>query len=118
MSRSATRLATVGAVCVTLCLTAAPALAADIVGPQEGHDPGDGLGLVAGVLLFVVLPLAALGLVALLVLLPGMVGGNRYRPARGWAAQPVWFAGPVEPTAAIAAAEVGDVVRGGASGSW
>lgn len=119
MSRSATRIpAVVGAVCATVLLTAAPALADDIVGPSEGHDPGESLGLGAGVLLYVLLPLGVLALVALLVFLPGLARGNRYRPARGWAARPVWFAGPVEAEQAIASAQTGDVVRGGASGSW
>jgi hypothetical protein len=119
VTRSATRLAAVvGAVVATVTLTAAPALAGDIVGPQEGHDPGDGIGLAGGLLLYGVVPLAVLGLVAVLVFLPGLARGSRYRPARGWAARPVWFAGPVEPEQAIASAQAGDVVRGGASGSW
>jgi hypothetical protein len=119
VSRSATRLAVVvGAVCTTAALTASPALADDIVGPTEGHDPGEGLGLAMGLLLYGVVPLAVLALVALLVFLPGLARGNRYRPARGWAARPVWFAGPVDPDQAIASAQAGDVVRGGASASW
>jgi hypothetical protein len=119
VSRSATRLmAVVGAVCVTVCLTAGPALAEDIIGPSEGHDPGDSLGVAGALLLYVGIPVAVLGLVAALVFLPGLARGSRYRPARGWAAQPVWFAGPVAPEQAIASAQAGDVVRGGASGSW
>ena len=68
--------------------------------------------------LYVVAPLAILLLVAALVLLPGMVRGNRYRPARGWSAAPLWFGGPADPAAAVEQAQTGDVVRGGASGSW
>jgi len=52
------------------------------------------------------------------VWLPGALRSHRYRPAKGWDASPVWFAGPPEPVAAVQAAEPGDVVRGGASGSW
>jgi hypothetical protein len=122
VSRAANRLVTgaaglVGVVCTTV-LTAAPARADDVVGPSEGHDPGDSLGVAGALLLYVVIPLAVLGVVAALVMLPGVMRGGRYRPARGWGARPVWFAGPVQPEAAIAGAETGDVVRGGASGSW
>jgi hypothetical protein len=74
-------------------------------------------GLLHG-FVFDLLALSVLGVVAALVMLPGVVRGSRYRPARGWGARPVWFAGPVQPEAAIAGAQTGDVVRGGASGSW
>lgn len=122
MSRAATRLVTgtagfVGAVCTTVLLTA-PAVADDILGPSEGHDPGDGLGVAATLLIFVAVPVVAMLVVSALVLLPGLVKGSRYRPARGWAAEPIWFAGPVGPQAALAGAVLGDVTRGGASGSW
>jgi hypothetical protein len=103
---------------MTTLLSAAPAFADDIVGPLEGADPGDPLGPGGTILLFVVTPLAIFGLIALLVLLPGAVRSHRYRPAEGWAADPVWFSGPVEADTAVAQAQPGDVVRGGASGSW
>ena len=119
MSRAVNRVITAGAVgLMTTLLTAAPAFADDIVGPLEGADPGDPLGPGGTILLFVVTPLAIFGLIALLVLLPGAVRSHRYRPAEGWAADPVWFAGPVEADTAVAQAQRGDVVRGGASGSW
>ena len=63
-------------------------------------------------------PLAILLLVAALVWLPGMVRGSRYRPNRGWTAAPLWFGGPADPAAAVETAQTGDLVRGGASGSW
>ncbi|HUR14510.1 MAG TPA: hypothetical protein VM097_08455 [Mycobacteriales bacterium] len=123
MSRAVTRVATAAVtvtvtVLVTTLLTAAPALAEDIVGPLEGADPGEGLGPAATLLLFVVAPAAAYLLIAAVVLLPGAVRANRYRPAEGWSADPVWFAGPVDADAAIAHADRGDVTRGGAHGSW
>jgi hypothetical protein len=114
-----TRLTTAAAgAVVTTLLTAAPALASDPLGPREGADPGKGLGPAASLLLFVVLPVASVVVLAALVLLPGALRSHRYRPAEGWGADPVWFAGPVDPDAAIAAADRGDVVRGGAHGSW
>lgn len=103
---------------VTALLTAGPAQAADPVGPLEGADPGAGLGPAATLLFFVVIPVASVLLIAGLVWLPGTVRGNRYRPAVGWSATPVWFAGPVDPKAAVSGADRGDVTRGGASGSW
>ena len=102
---------------VTVLITAAPAFAENPLGNAEGADPGKGLGTVAALLLYVALPLLSLALIAAVVLLPG-VRAHRYRPAKGWNASPVWFAGPLEPVAAVQAAELGDVVRGGASGGW
>ena len=105
-------------VLLAMLLTVAPAFAADPVGPSEGSDPGSGLGPAATLLLYVVTPVAACLLIAAVVLVPGAVRANRYRPAEGWSADPVWFAGPVEPQLAIANAQRGDVTRGGAHGSW
>ena len=102
----------------TVLLTAGPALARNPLGPSEGADPGPGLSRAGTIGLFVLLPLAVSGAIAVLVLLPGMVRGTRYRPAKGWDAPPVWFGGPLDPAAAVADAQPGDTVRGGGSGSW
>lgn len=102
----------------TVLLTAGPAFAENPIGPAEGEDPGKGLGTVATLLLFVGIPLVSAVVIFTVVWLPGAVTANRYRPGKAWAARPVWFAGPAEPLAAIEAAQTGDVVRGGASGSW
>lgn len=102
----------------TVLLMAGPALADNPTGPADGDEPGSPLSPGATILLFVVLPLAAAAVVAAVAWLPGQLKAHRYRPAKGWSAAPVWFAGPVEPAAAVAAAEVGDVQRGGASGNW
>lgn len=89
------------------------------LGYRDGAAPNDGnLSTLETIGVFVVAPLALLLLVAALVWLPGVVRGNRYRPGRGWGATPLWFGGPPDPAAAVESAEVGDVVRGGASGSW
>ena len=123
MSRAArTRLGravmTAGATAATVLLLAGPAAADNPLGPSEGADPGRGLGLATTVALFLLVPLVILVLVAAVVWLPGMLRAKRYRPTRGWNASPVWFAGPPEPAAAVQDAQVGDLVRGGASGSW
>jgi hypothetical protein len=108
----------VSAVSIVL-LTAGPALAdRNPLGPSEGSVPGSGLSPAATIALFLLVPLAIIGTVAALVLLPGLVRGTRYRPTMGWDAPPVWFAGPLDPVAAVTEAQPGDVVRGGSSGSW
>lgn len=113
------RALTLGTALGTLLLSAGPALAdRNPIGPYEGDDPGKGLSPGATILLFVVLPVVLALVVAAITWLPGALRAHRYRPGRAWDAAPVWFAGPVEPAAAVASAEVGDVVRGGASGSW
>jgi len=102
----------------TVLLTAGPALAIDPLGPSEGADPGPGLSRAATIGLFVLVPLAIAGAIAVLVMVPGAVRGTRYRPTKGWDAAPVWFGGPLDPAAAVAEAQPGDTVRGGGSGSW
>jgi hypothetical protein len=69
-------------------------------------------------LLWVGVPLAVAAVVYALVWLPGAMRSTRYRPQEGWDAEPVWFAGPADPVAAVQQAQTGDVVRGGAGGSW
>lgn len=119
MSRAVTRTAAAGLTgLVTVLLTAGPAFADDPLGNSEGADPGKGLSSGATLLLYLVLPLISVALIAAVVWLPGAVRANRYRPNRAWLAAPVWFAGPPEPVAAVQSAVPGDVVRGGASGSW
>lgn len=119
MSRRTARAACLGSLFLTVLLTAGPASAADgNLGPREGADPGRGLSAGATIVLFVLIPAAILLAVAALVWLPGMVKAERYRPQKGWAAAPVWFAGPPDPVAAVETAEAGTPDRGGASGSW
>ncbi|MCW2600089.1 MAG: hypothetical protein JWM02_1918 [Frankiales bacterium] len=118
MSRAVTRAATAGLTgLVTVLMTAAPALAKDPLQNSEGGDPGKSLGTAGALLLYIGVPLVAAVLISAVVLLPS-VRAHRYRPNKAWTATPVWFAGPPEPVAAVQAAEVGDVVRGGASGNW
>ena len=114
------RSACVASVLLTVLLTAGPALAGeyDPLGRTEGGEPGEGQSPLETIALFVLVPALIYGVVAALVLLPGVVRGARYRPSRGWTAAPVWFAGPPNPGEAVASAQTGDVTRGGASGSW
>ncbi len=105
---------------VLLCgVLSAPAYALnDELGPQEGADLTSGITTAQALLLFGLVPLLILLVTAALAWLPGMAKANRYRPQRGWAAAPVWFAGPPDPVKAVENADPSGAVRGGASGSW
>ena len=106
------------AVALTACGGDDPA-ATNHLGFENGVAPeGESLTTLQAVLLYGVAPLAILLLIAALVWLPGMVRSSRYRPTRGWNAAPLWFGGPADPAAAVESAQTGDLVRGGASGSW
>ncbi len=80
--------------------------------------PAEGISRLEVFLFYVVAPLGIMVVIAVLVLLPGIVRGSRYRPGRGWSAPPLWFGGPADPVAAVEAAETDSLTRGGASGSW
>ena len=106
------------ALALTACGGDDPA-ATNHLGFENGVAPeGEGLTTLQAVLVYGVGPLAILLLIAALVWLPGMVRSSRYRPTRGWNAAPLWFGGPADPAAAVESAQTGDLVRGGASGSW
>ena len=80
-------------------------------------------------LVMVVIPLALFLLITLLVYLPSMSRGERYKPGQAWRSEPEWFGGPRrgidalpeggQPSAVGAGApdEHGET-RGGASGRW
>ena len=105
------------AVALTACSD--DSAATNHLGFEDGVAPtGEGLTTLQTVLLFGVAPLVILLLIAALVWLPGMIRSSRYRPTRGWNAAPLWFGGPADPASAVESAQTGDLVRGGASGSW
>jgi hypothetical protein len=89
------------------------------LGFEDGVAPvEDTLTTLETVLIYGLTPLVILLVIAGLVWLPGMVRSSRYRPTQGWSAPPLWFGGPADPAAAVESASTGDLVRGGASGSW
>ena len=95
-----------------LVLTAAPALALD-----DGEEPADPLPLGTSLLLLLVVPLLIMVLTALPIFAAAR-RKSRYRPAEGWNHQPMWFAGPADPEAAVSAASPDQPGRGGASATW
>jgi hypothetical protein len=72
-------------------LAASPAFA---VIHDDGEQPGDSLAPLMTLLWFLVLPIGLFLLIALLVSLPSIMGGPRYRPGLGWRATPEWYGGP------------------------
>jgi hypothetical protein len=104
---------------LTVLLTAAPAVAGyDPDGPQEGVRSKAGMSPLETIAVFVLIPAAIVLVIGGLAWLTGAEKGSRYRPQRGWSGSPIWFAGPPDPAGAVAGADTGSLVRGGASGSW
>ena len=100
---------------VPLLLAAAPAWARD-----DGEPPGEALGAIETLLIYVAAPGALFVLIALLVLAPSMSRRPRYRPGVDWWAAPIWFNGPGDQgdlDAAVRAA-VPTMDGGGASARW
>lgn len=69
-------------------------------------------------LYFVLIPVGAFLLIALLTYAPSMRRKPRYRPTRVWDYQAVWFNGPDEPEKAIVSTPAIQMKGGGASASW
>lgn len=111
------RRAALGALALTLLLTgcAGERDAYPHSGQADGWTAGS---TVRTFLLYVVVPVGLCLVISVLAWLPGAARRYRYRPQEGWTAEPVWFAGPADPVAAVEQAQPGDVVRGGAGGSW
>lgn len=84
---------------------------------QPQADDAGGLEL-GGILVVLAVAVVITAVISLLALLPAARHRHRYRPQEGWNAEPVWFAGPPDPARAVEQAQAGDVVRGGAGGSW
>lgn len=111
--RAVARTAVVAAGLLLPVLSAAPALAVD-----DGEQPGKSLGTGETILIYVVIPLAAFAVISLFSALPSLLRRPRYRPGRPWNHDPMWFNGPDDPNAALAAARPGASAKGGASAEW
>lgn len=98
-----------------LLMSSPPALA---VTRDDGDDPGTPMSTLGWIGLYVLLPIALFGLIALAVYAPSLARGPRYRPDVNWWAEPVWFEGPARQLAtAGAGAGAGAGVDGAESGT-
>jgi hypothetical protein len=114
--RTAFRAAAVTVGTSVLTLTASPAFAAH---PDDGSQPGKGFSVLQTLFWFVAVPALIIGTIWLLVWIPGMTRGPRYRPGVSWWAAPAWFNGPTSTDVASAVAEATPTQDGGgASARW
>jgi hypothetical protein len=84
------------------------------------------VSVVQTILVFVLIPAAIYGVIALLTLWPKFARGPRYRPGQPWTYEPVWWSA----SGAVAPAQTGQTeehaaadpavrtARGGARGNW
>jgi hypothetical protein len=85
--------------CASVPLLVALATPASAVYRDDGDEPGQALSYGTTLLIFGVLPVALFAIIALLVMLPSLAKGPRYRPGLSWWASPAWFGGPADPDA-------------------
>ena len=110
--RTVVRAAAVSAAApLALLLTSAPAQA---VIRDDGDQPGTAMSFFGWVGLFIALPTLLFAVIALLVYLPSMRSGPRYRPGVTWFAAPAWFGERASERSGSAPVQGG----GGASARW
>jgi hypothetical protein len=90
-TRNAVRAGVIGAVLALSLVAASPAFA---IYRDDGDEPGGTLSPLMMLLIFVGGPIVLFLGIALLVALPSIIGGPRYRPGMGWRATPEWYGGP------------------------
>jgi hypothetical protein len=72
-------------------LSAAPAFA---LHRDDGDDPGPQISKLKALLVYGVTPISIMITIALLVMLPSLARGPRYRLGEEWRANPEWFGAP------------------------
>lgn len=96
MCRAGARVGIVGAALVYLNV----AVAALVVSPamaltrDDGDEPGEGISKLKVLGIFVGIPIALFALIWILVSIPSMIRGPRYRPGKDWEATPEWYGAP------------------------
>jgi hypothetical protein len=101
-ARTALRAAVLTATTALLVLPTTPAFAAAVLAHRDdGDEPGSGLSVLQTLGIYVGIPLALFVGIAVVVAVPGIARGPRYRPGVGWWAAPVWFNGPANPDEAV-----------------
>jgi len=78
----------------TLVWSALSAVPAFALHRDDGDDPGKQISTLKTILLFGVTPLAVSVVIALLVMLPSLAKGPRYRLGEEWRATPEWYGAP------------------------
>ena len=84
--------------------------------PEGWSDP-EAVDPLHAVLLFVGVPLVLFLVITALVVIPGVIKGERFTPG-GQATEDQWFGGPSKGTAALPAPDNDESKAGGASGRW
>jgi len=84
--------------------------------PEGWSNPSD-VDPVEAVLLLVGVPLLLFLVITALVVIPGVIKGERFTPG-GQATQDQWFGGPSKGTAELPAPDNDESKAGGASGRW
>jgi hypothetical protein len=97
-----------------LVVAAAAPAGADV--PEGWSDPA-GVDPVEAVLLLVGVPLLIFLVITALVVIPGLIKGERFTPG-GQATEDQWFGGPRSGTAELPAPDGEGSKAGGASGRW
>lgn len=103
-NRSGSRLPRFVALGVLVASWAGPAL---VVAPaalaahrEDGDDPGNPISTGRAIMILAGVPVGAMLLITVLVALPSMMRGPRYRLGEEWKGRPEWFAPPPAPVAA------------------
>jgi hypothetical protein len=83
------------------------------------------VSVVQTILVYVLIPAAIYGVIALLTLWPKFARGPRYRPGQPWSYEPVWWSADGAVAAEPGAVPAGETsaqpvrtARGGARGNW
>jgi hypothetical protein len=112
-------------------LALTPAIAVTTVAAAASADPpaqwedNPSVSTFHVLLVLLGIPLALFLIITLLVYLPSMMRGERYKPGQAWRSEPEWFGGPrggvealqADQPQAVTAGEHHDN-RGGASARW
>jgi hypothetical protein len=121
--RAARVLAILPAILVTLAASAA------FAEPPETWEDTPSVSGLHVIVLLVIIPVALFLLIWLLVYIPSMARGERYKPGQAWRSEPEWFGGPRRGVEALeggehqhavgaGASEEHGETRGGASARW
>jgi len=114
LARRARRTSVVLLAGAALVVAAGGPAGADV--PEGWSNPSD-VDPVEAVLLLVGVPLLLFLVITALVVIPGVIKGERFTPG-GQATQDQWFGGPSKGTAELPAPDNDESKAGGASGRW